>query len=240
MEGFYLASQAPSLPVAADHSMHNQAFGSGRYVWLSGGHELQMYGGERCVGALNHGVATLVCIPTGNGVLELGSTQAVGENWGLAQLVKALLSLGLGLDLGGGGSASMGMTVVPSTSGATVAAATKARKEGTAVGLTLSLDSKHSDSEGGLPLERRRPKKRGGKPRSSKEVPVSRAEAERQRRENLNQGFYALRSNVRIVSKMDKASLLADAVSYIKKLRARKKELKAEVKKQAGAADAVS
>ncbi|KAH6826100.1 hypothetical protein C2S53_001537 [Perilla frutescens var. hirtella] len=42
---------------------------------------------------------------------------------------------------------------------------------------------------------------------------------ERKRRENLNQRFYALRSVVPNVSKMDKASLLADAVAYIKDLK---------------------
>uniref|UniRef100_A0A1D1XP17 Transcription factor n=1 Tax=Anthurium amnicola TaxID=1678845 RepID=A0A1D1XP17_9ARAE len=240
VEWFYLVSQARSFAVAADHAVPTRAFASGAHVWLSGGHELQMYGCERCREALLHGVATLVCIPTGNGVLELGSPEMVGENWGLVQQVKALLSLGLGLDLGGGGSASMGMTVVPSTSGATVAAATKARKEGTAVGLTSSLDSEHSDSEGGLLLERRRPKKRGRKPGSSKEVPVNHVEAERQRREKLNLRFYALRSVVPNVSRMDKASLLADAVSYIQELRARVEELEAEVKQQAGAAAATS
>lgn len=54
-------------------------------------------------------------------------------------------------------------------------------------------------------------------------------EAERQRREKLNDRFYALRSVVPYVSKMDKASLLADAVTYINELKARIQTLEEKV-----------
>lgn len=54
-------------------------------------------------------------------------------------------------------------------------------------------------------------------------------EAERQRREKLNQRFYTLRSVVPNVSKMDKASLLADAVSYINELKQKVQELESKV-----------
>ncbi|MQL91762.1 hypothetical protein Taro_024376 [Colocasia esculenta] len=232
VEWFYLVSQARSFAVAADHAVPTRAFASGAHVWLSGGHELQMYGCDRCREALLHGVVTLVCIPTGNGVLELGSPEMVGENWGLVQQVKALVSLGFGLDLTGGGGGGGSMTVVPSDSATVVATTCRGRKEGAAMGLTSSLDSEHSDSEGGLLLERRRPKKRGRKPGTGKEVPVNHVEAERQRREKLNLRFYALRSVVPNVSRMDKASLLADAVSYIKDLRSRVEELEAEANKR--------
>ncbi|MCD7462511.1 hypothetical protein HAX54_048689 [Datura stramonium] len=50
-------------------------------------------------------------------------------------------------------------------------------------------------------------------------------EAERKRREKLNHRFYALRSVVPYVSKMDKASLLADAVTYINELKAKIEDL---------------
>ncbi|CAA6673784.1 unnamed protein product [Spirodela intermedia] len=65
----------------------------------------------------------------------------------------------------------------------------------------------------------KRPRKRGRKPANGREEPLNHVEAERQRREKLNQRFYALRAVVPNVSKMDKASLLADAIAYINDLR---------------------
>ncbi|VAH17483.1 unnamed protein product [Triticum turgidum subsp. durum] len=52
--------------------------------------------------------------------------------------------------------------------------------------------------------------------------------AERQRREKLNQRFYALRAVVPNVSKMDKASLLGDAISYINELRGKMTALESD------------
>ncbi|KAL5221226.1 hypothetical protein ABZP36_025939 [Zizania latifolia] len=71
--------------------------------------------------------------------------------------------------------------------------------------------------------EERRPRKRGRKPANGREEPLNHVEAERQRREKLNQRFYALRAVVPKISKMDKASLLSDAIAYIQELEARLK-----------------
>lgn len=54
-------------------------------------------------------------------------------------------------------------------------------------------------------------------------------EAERKRREKLNHRFYALRSVVPYVSKMDKASLLGDAVTYINELKAKIENLESKL-----------
>ncbi|KAJ3681708.1 hypothetical protein LUZ60_014281 [Juncus effusus] len=99
-------------------------------------------------------------------------------------------------------------------------------------------DSDHSDIEASIkevqsnvviPTEpEKRPRKRGRKPANGREEPLNHVEAERQRREKLNQRFYALRAVVPNVSKMDKASLLGDAISYINELRGKMQSLESD------------
>lgn len=105
-------------------------------------------------------------------------------------------------------------------------------------------DSDHSDLEASVVKEpdngrvvepEKRPRKRGRKPANGRDEPLNHVEAERQRREKLNQRFYALRAVVPNVSKMDKASLLGDAISYINQMKSELQELKSsksEVDKQ--------
>ncbi|KAI5059635.1 hypothetical protein GOP47_0025954 [Adiantum capillus-veneris] len=106
--------------------------------------------------------------------------------------------------------------------------------------LRPSLDSDHSDAgasykdaECSEAIEGRKPRKRGRKPANGREEPLNHVEAERQRREKLNQRFYALRAVVPHVSKMDKASLLNDAALYIQELKCKLNELETEKKELA-------
>ncbi|KAI5075830.1 hypothetical protein GOP47_0009906 [Adiantum capillus-veneris] len=92
------------------------------------------------------------------------------------------------------------------------------------------LESENSDIEASCKevVEEIRPRKRGRKPANGREEPLNHVEAERQRREKLNQRFYALRAVVPNISKMDKASLLGDAISYILELQNKLKGVEQE------------
>ncbi|GJT03775.1 transcription factor MYC2-like protein [Tanacetum coccineum] len=97
-------------------------------------------------------------------------------------------------------------------------------------GVFTGADSDHSDLDASMIKEvesvrvvepEKKPRKRGRKPANGREEPLNHVEAERQRREKLNQRFYALRAVVPNVSKMDKASLLGDAILYINELKSK-------------------
>ncbi|RCV32141.1 hypothetical protein SETIT_6G234000v2 [Setaria italica] len=85
------------------------------------------------------------------------------------------------------------------------------------------------------------PKRRGRKPGpGTSGLALTHVEAERQRRDKLNRRFYELRAAVPTVSRMDKASLLADAAAYITQLRGRVEQLEAEAKQAAASAVAAA
>ncbi|XP_020404956.1 transcription factor MYC2 [Zea mays] len=102
-------------------------------------------------------------------------------------------------------------------------------------GRSLSPDSELSEQP--LPTQPRPGgKRRGRKPGPRPDGPtVSHVEAERQRREKLNRRFCDLRAAVPTVSRMDKASLLADAAAYIAELRGRIARLEADSRRAAAA-----
>nr|CAD1840597.1 unnamed protein product [Ananas comosus var. bracteatus] len=221
-EWFYVVSLTRSFGVG-DAAAPARAYVASAPLWLTGAHAMAASGCERAREAHLHGIETLVCVPVPGGVLELGSADLIPENWVLVQQANSILS------------SDAPHHHLAAADPSLRAAPLLPKKEGAAAaGLSSSLDSEHSDSDaaGLLQGDRRRgAKKRGRRPGTGRETPVNHVEAERQRREKLNHRFYALRSVVPNVSRMDKASLLADAVAYIKELRAKVDDLEADAKR---------
>jgi len=96
------------------------------------------------------------------------------------------------------------------------------------------LDGGNGDIDGHFKEERedRQPRKRERKPTNAREEqPLSHVEAERQRREKLNKRFCALRAIVPNITKMDKASILEDAVTHITDLKKKLEKMEAEREK---------
>lgn len=228
-EWFYRVSLGRCF--CSNEGVPGQAYSSGAVVWLAGRQALQLFGCERAKDADYHGFQTMVCIPTSNGVVELASSDHICENLSIVQLVRTLF-----------GTSNLAATTPNDVANGSVQSASE---DGYSCSLTdlgvvpeIAQVEKHE-------INAQKPNARKGrKPGTSREIPVNHVEAERLRREKLNHLFYALRSVVPNVSKMDKASLLSDAVCYIKELRAKVEELesqvKATVKKEAAAAVALS
>ncbi|KAI9181491.1 hypothetical protein LWI28_015445 [Acer negundo] len=249
-EWFYVMSLPRSFN-AGDGGIPGRALSTGSLVWLTGSHDMQFYNCERAKEAQMHGIQTFVCVPTSCGVLELGSSDIIRENWNLVQQIKSLFDS----DLIGSipkqspgplqfldrniSFADIGIIAGIQEEDITPDEKNKdqSKKDGTVKPGQSYVDSEHSDSD--CPLlavnnniaDKRTPKKRGRKPGLGRETPLNHVEAERQRREKLNHRFYALRAVVPNVSRMDKASLLSDAVSYINELKVKIDELESQVQR---------
>ncbi|GMN31297.1 hypothetical protein TIFTF001_003199 [Ficus carica] len=273
IDWFYTMSVTRTF--SAESGAIGRSYSSGAYVWLTGNQEMQYFECERVKEARMHGIQTLVCIPMPNGVLELGSSDLITEDWSLVQFAKSILAGNSGINVINPTNININnnpnimhrqnnisqenhqlqmslrdnfgfldIGIMPSGSARHDSSTlqlyhnkqpeTSAKKEvvtGTVGG--SSSDSGPSDTDGHLPSTTtgcNRFKKRGRKPVIGNTLPVNHVEAERQRREKLNHRFYALRSVVPNVSKMDKASLLADAVVYINELKGKVDELETKIR----------
>ncbi|KAK1378512.1 transcription factor MYC2-like [Heracleum sosnowskyi] len=245
-ELFFMVS-ATRLFVDGDDNIVTRTFStSGSHAWLVGDQELQLNACDRAKEAFLHGVKTLVCISTECGIIELGSSYLIEEDWGLVHLVKSVFSPD---------TTNMNINYMstcpptydnahpnfsPSLSFLDINAEfprdhirSANSDEKDKVEMTLKMMQSSSDlgnsHDFGSPLgnENRRAsnKKKRRTIASETELAQNHVEAERQRREKLNHRFYALRSVVPNVSRMDKASLLQDAVNYIQELKSKVEEL---------------
>ncbi|OIT00033.1 PREDICTED: transcription factor MYC3-like [Nicotiana attenuata] len=243
VEWFYVLSLAKSY--SGNEGVIGKAFSTASFVWLNGAQQLQFCSCERAKEAQYNGVKTLVCVPISNGVLELGSSDIIKEDWTLVQQVKSLFCsvqengpinfldqnstiYFANFDFVTG----MQIDVQESDNNSSKKVATMSHAS--------FLDSELSNSDCQLlehPLQksrvgskiRRTYRKRERKPGVDCDKQMNHVEAERQRREKLNHRFYELRSVVPQVTRMDKASLLSDAVAYINELKAKVDKLESKL-----------
>ncbi|XP_030540200.2 transcription factor MYC2-like [Rhodamnia argentea] len=225
-EWYYILSVMRSY--SSEDGLLGTAFRSGGHVWLSGedGHGLELYEcDERIKEARMYGIKSIACIssPDGSGVLELGSSEIIKEDWSLVHLAKCFLFpchfLNPPVHPRGENqsndakeeTALVGVAKRPFAKPAGMSCHDMSKKSGR----KEIVDDDDEES----PLS---PSLRG---------PSSHVKAERQRRDKMNQRLYVLRSIVPNVSRMDKASLLADAVDYIKELRSRVDALESKLVK---------
>ena len=197
-----------------------KAFTTGSLVWLSGDHSVRSYNCERVKDAQSHGLLTFVCIPVPNGVLEFGSIDLIQENWALIEQAHSQFGPMYNLELG---PTNLDVTWSTTTT------------SGDAFGDSCLVGATNLVQDSSKPTGRQRiVKKRGRKLSSAPEgqaIVIDHVEAERQRREKMNSRFYALRSVVPTVTKMDKASLLSDAVAYINDLNEKINRLESQIQK---------
>ncbi|CAI0385712.1 unnamed protein product [Linum tenue] len=225
-----------------------ESYRSDRSIWVSDRANCLKHYQLRSHLAGAAGFQTVVFVPVKSGVLEIGSIKQTHEESGLVKKARTILGkcnesshlkacpkiFGHELSLGGSMPRSMSISFTPKVEEELVFNSESYTIQ------QLSTGQIYGSTSNGCPGESSeaklfphmndepKPRKRGRKPANGREEPLNHVEAERQRREKLNQKFYALRAVVPNISKMDKASLLGDAITYINGLHMKIKVMEAE------------
>ncbi|CAE6215198.1 unnamed protein product [Arabidopsis arenosa] len=252
MEWFFLVSMTWSFGNGS--GLAGKAFASYNPVWVTGSDQIYGSGCDRAKQGGDLGLQTIVCIPSDNGVLELGSTEQIRQNSDLFNKIRFLFHLEGSKDFFGAPNLNSDLfsfqlengcssTVTDYNLNFSTSSSTSARAR---CGDVLSFsDNVKQSSENLNPNtysaqiqnvvhhatvmpEKKQGKKRGRKPAHGRDQPLNHVEAERMRREKLNHRFYALRAVVPNISKMDKTSLLEDAVHYINELKSKAENAESE------------
>ncbi|MFS7927027.1 putative transcription factor bHLH family [Helianthus anomalus] len=207
----WLAMSSLSMCFPSGHDVVGRSYSSGSCIWLDNT-ELKNYNSKRTEDVRVHGIKSLVCIPTKHGVVELGSCDSATQDGSLIQLMKSVFDSAIFFNINRNNI--LGCENPSNPSKYTHDYASESHEE------VMSMKKMKMSSTSV-------PKPRGRRAKGVVVAPPetvgqgSHVEAERQRREKLNHLFYALRSVVPHVSNMNKASLLADAVTYINELRSK-------------------
>nr|GMC83036.1 transcription factor MYC2-like [Ipomoea batatas] len=220
-EWFFLISMNQSFQ--NDSNLPGHAFYRSNRVWISGAGELDSSPFERAKQGKRLGIQTMACIPSQNGVVELGSTDLIFQND--AHLMNQIGSTVMPSQEDSIPSVTSKRMAVEKEKTPAKCATPRRRNNDDGVALALLASGGVDSVPGGggaVGGGGERAKKRARKPAATngngKEETRTHVQAERQRRERLNQRFYTLRTMVPNVSKMDKASILEDAIAYINQL----------------------
>lgn len=241
---FYLTSMYFAFPFDKP-SIPSQSFNSSRTIWECEVKScLERYETRSYLANLA-GLKTVVFVPSKSGVLEIGSRKCIPEDKTIIHLAKSIIVkqssthqaraavpriFGQDLSIGGVRPGPISISFSPKVEDDSVFSSES---------YDLHASNGHQNDESALVSnteqqdsfvisDERRPRKRGRKPANGRDEPLNHVEAERQRREKLNQRFYALRAVVPNISKMDKASLLGDAIAYISDLQTKIRMLETE------------